>query len=298
MSVVNSAGYILVNSLPKSGTHLLERALMVLGIENRESNRPLHRRLTDRLGLTSPSFIEHRSASRWSRVHFDGQNYVPDGLHTIPVGVFSPLYVSEDTMLRWLEPMAESSFIKGHLPFDPALDGLLKRRSVRAITILRDPRAVVASMVPYVLNAGNFKHGLQKTFASMSPEERIDFVIQGGVTGSGQSVISLADAFTSVLNWENSEHCLVVRFEDLVGMRGGGSAEAQNEALNAIAGHLGIEMSDQLRQKFDKIFDPSSPTFRGGKIDGWRERLTPGQSSRIVEAIGRELFTRAGYVVA
>lgn len=296
-STMPPTGYVLVNSLPKSGTHLLERALMLLGVTNREATRSLPRRVTDRLGLSAPPFIEHRSARRWSRVHLQGERYGPDAGHSIPVGVFSPIYVPAPVMVSWLRPAVSGAFVKAHLPYDPGLATLFDQTGTRPITILRDPRAVVASMVPYVLDAGNFRHGLKQEFQMRSEEERIDFVIEGGTAQNGQPLLSLAEAFASVLDWSRHPGSLVVRFEDLVGPRGGGSAEALEVTLEAITGHLGIALTPEIRARMDEVFDPNSPTFRGGRVDGWRERLSPGQVARIEAAVGPELFARAGYAV-
>ncbi len=288
----------LVNSLPKSGTHLLERALMLLGLRNWEATRSFPRRVTDRLGLTPPSSIQHRAAATWERARLRTPNYSPDAKHMIPIGVFSPCYFDEASFSKWISRRPSESLLKAHLPYHPDTARLLDEFGVRPVTIIRDPRAVAASMIQYVLDARHWKHFLQDHFDNLSEDQRVDFVVDGGISQPhGVPVLPLAQAFSSVLDWGQHTGNLMIRFEDLVGPHGGGTAEAMETTLIRIADHLNIDMTAEMKARMDVVFDPSSPTFRGGQIDGWRKRLTPHQVSMIEDRLGPELFARAGYAL-
>ena len=292
-------GGVIVNSLPKSGTHLLERGLMILGLRNWHTTRGKFRRVTDRIGITPPPFLAHLTVERWNRAHFQTSQPRPSGNKLVPIGVFSPEYLDPRTVSKWIAPRTPSSFVKAHIPYSAAFAEVINScPNVRAITIIRDPRAVAASMIPYVLNAKQWKHSLQDYFETLTNEQRVDFVLNGGYADPpGLTVLSLATAFENVLDWQKHAGSLVIRFEDLVGEQGGGSFAAQVDTFEAITDHLGIALTPEMRARMDEVFDPSSPTFRGGRIDSWRERLSPGQVARIEAALGPELFARAGYAV-
>lgn len=287
---------VLVNSLPKSGTHLLEKALMVLGGAARENGRTVLERATDKIGLTPPPFLDRRTAGRWGRLrgygHRDHRAHPTD----VPVGVFSPYFVPRLTFENWLQNRPLTSFGKAHVPFSQCAIEAFDATQTNAITILRDPRAVAASMIPYVLDARNWDHHLRPFYETLTEDERVDFSIHGGYANPpGLPVKSLNDAFESVLNWDQHVGTLIIKFEDLVGPQGGGTIDAQTACFQAIAAHLDVHMNDELWAKVGQVFDPSSPTFRGGRIDGWRDRLTTSQIARIEASLDPALIRRAGY---
>jgi hypothetical protein len=287
---------VLVNSLPKSGTHLLEKALMVLGGAARENSRSFVTRATDKIGLTPPPFLDRRTAGRWGRLRGYGNRDQRIDHTDVPVGVFSPYFIPRSAFEVWLRNRPLSAFGKAHVPFSPTAMLACDATQTKTITILRDPRAVAASMIPYVLDARNWNHYLRPFYDTLTEEERVDFTIHGGYANPpGLPVKSLNDAFESVLNWDQHDATLIVTFEDLVGPQGGGTIHAQSACLEAIAAHLEIPMSKDLKSKMEQVFDPSSPTFRGGRIDAWRDRLTAGQIARIEASIDPALMQRAGY---
>ena len=287
---------VLVNSLPKSGTHLLEKALMVLGGAARENGRTVLERATDKIGLTPPPFLDRRTAGRWGRLRGYGNREQSVHPTDVPVGVFSPYSVPRSVFENWLRNRPLTAFGKAHVPFSPAAIEAFDATQTKAITILRDPRAVAASMIPYVLDARNWNHYLRPFYETLTEAERVDFTIQGGYANPlGLAVKSLNDAFESVLIWDQHDGTLIIKFEDLVGPQGGGTADAQFACVQAIAAHLNVPMTDDLWAKVSQVFDPSSPTFRGGRIDGWRDRLTPSQIARVEASLDPALMRRAGY---
>lgn len=91
---------------------------------------------------------------------------------------------------------------------------------------------------------------------------------------------------TSVLNtdienslaWYNDANVLVIRFEDLVGPEGGGSAEIQTNTVVQVANALNIHLSaEKLQYICDNLFGvdtgykPGWGTFNNGQIGKWRK---------------------------
>jgi hypothetical protein len=94
-------------------------------------------------------------------------------------------------------------------------------------------------------------------------------------------VIGLADAYRSVAAWSGSTRCTLVRFEDLVGEAGGGSATRQHEAVRSIGRGLGLDLDhESIVGVCKRAFDPGSRTFRRGRVGSFRDELSPAQRAR------------------
>src|ERR1700678_628851 len=63
-------------------------------------------------------------------------------------------------------------------------------------------------------------------------------------------------------------------FEELVGPEGGGSAEAQAQAITRISDFLGVAGADP-RDVAGRLFNPDAFSFYRGQIGGWGTPFTP-----------------------
>jgi hypothetical protein len=99
-----------------------------------------------------------------------------------------------------------------------------------------------------------------------------------------------------MIAWQNEPNCLFVRFEDLIGEKGGGSDERQTDTIKRIASYLGIPCDRNIDGKIKAIYDPSARTFRSGKIDGWKTSLD-GESIELLNKYCQPLCQEAGYEV-
>jgi hypothetical protein len=76
--------------------------------------------------------------------------------------------------------------------------------------------------------------------------------------------------------WQTDPRVLIVRFEELVGARGGGSQESQLAAGHRIADHLGLDLSDdQIVVAMDAAYRPDGGQFRRGQVGAWRDEMPP-----------------------
>lgn len=164
-----------------------------------------------------------------------------------------------------------------HLPYKPRFEEAVAGCGARLVFLVRDPRDVAVSEVHYALSRPGIP-GHQALRQQPDLHSRLRLVIQGG-----DGLLPLAVRLARFEGWLRADP-LLVRFEDLVGPEGGGTAEAQLETLQQIFSHLqtpvdGQELID-LRQR---VFSEASPTFRRGRIGGWRDDFSPEL---------RELFDR------
>nr|VFK19046.1 MAG: Sulfotransferase family protein [Candidatus Kentron sp. LPFa] len=283
---------VLVNSLPKSGTHLLTRTVEVFGYREYGATLNHTEKMLNALGLGIPKYLIYRQA----------KNSLKKGKVTtenkIGIGAFSPYFVNKATFEYWLDAIPYGQYIQGHIPFTPELATIIAKLNYFHLFIIRDPRAVIASLIPFILDSQSARmgtHFLQDDFREMSQDQRLRFILEGGTAQkAGVKVESFADVYRSMLAWRDDPDCLLVRFEDLVGEQGGGNADKQEKAVKGITKYMGIEFDGNIRSKLTKIYDTSSRTFRIGKIDGWKDSMDAESVAHLTEYC-EPLRNEAGY---
>ena len=241
---------VFLNSLPKAGTNLLARALELLGYAQTGT-------MDASLVLSSSFESKVRRLLSWS---------LRQGCL---VGIDMPVEVSSAFVDRVLRGASENCFVAGHVGYTADLLERVKRMDFAPVVMLRDPRAVLSSFVHYV--SENSDHPLHPDFSRMSMEDRYRYGLQGCLLKK-VTLQPLVIRCRALQPWVDDPAVLCLRFEDLVGPRGGGDESAQKEALVNLAGFLGgdIGVVDSLA---DQVFGPGRHTFRKGKVDAWRDEI-------------------------
>lgn len=238
---------VLANSMPKSGTHLLTSLLDSL-----------------------------------PKLRFGGQ-------------VVS--YLGQDTvnereeykhLIRRLRFLRDSHYIGGHLTYDPAVERAIAEAGVLMVTILRDPRSHILSLAHYLLSNRHVPGRDWVTDRYPDMDSLLPVLVRGiGVPGIEPYMPDVGQRFSRYSAWSESDAGIVVRFEDLVGARGGGDDDRQEEVTHEILAYLGYARSDvATRDVPGRIFSTNSATFRTGQIDTWRHEL-PGD-------LAEETYDRCG----
>jgi hypothetical protein len=237
---------IFVNSIPKAGTHLLAAEL-----DNFRSlqNSRLHLK-NQQLRLPGPRTPEAHSRFDIAKI------------------------------AREIGTVRGGQYFTAHLFWSEELERLLLEQGVRTIFMARDPRAILVSRLHYTLALK--RHWLNaylvENFAS--DEARYHFLLDGHP--GDPFVLPVVHLLKGHIPWTTSPTTLTVKFEDLVGERGGGSAQAKLEALRRIADHCGLP-TDEL-DRFAASAAKATPTLRRGKSDTWRSELP----KPIAERVNRE----------
>lgn len=135
-------------------------------------------------------------------------------------------------------------YMSGHLNWSQSMREMASQNDVQTLLIMRDPRDVVCSFVPYVADKSP-DHRLHQHFKSLKDrEQQLLTAIQGSDGSAGGSAFGgIRKHLEGFWPWIEDPSCLVVRFEDLVGPKGGGDASAQLSTLKKIAAHLGIQIA-------------------------------------------------------
>jgi len=75
----------------------------------------------------------------------------------------------------------------------------------------------------------------------------------------------------SITPWESADNFILLKFEDLVGPKGGGSLESQHQSIHKILTHLNIQNKD-VEWIADNAFGKSG-TFRKGQLGKWKTEM-------------------------
>ena len=250
---------ILVNSIPKAGTHLLTNVLqefpkvMLTGLHIRMSqvHRPIVPRVTEADFQLDPEAFRRRLLS----------------VHSGQVAT-------------------------AHLPWRPEIEPILQEIQIRSIFLIRDPRDIVVSQIYYRL--GLRRHRLHHRMKSdfHSDAERLMACITGMPPHKGGDQIpGIGERIAQRMGWTHAPNCHVTRFEDLVGARGGGDPSAQRREIKALAAHFGRPLTDEAVERLiHRLALCKSFTFRRGLIGDWQNHFTEEHNAAFKEHAGRFLI--------
>lgn len=260
---------LLINSLPKSGTNLLEKFAIISGYKESRVN-----------------FSSTNIYGNYSNIKKILRGPLVLGDHT-RVGLDTNACVRDRWLVKQLSKIKLGEYGTGHMPYTTKLDYLLRDLSV--IQIVRDPRAVIVSWAKYV---SNMKwHYLYNSLHRKPLTEQITIIIDGGEYG-GVYVEGFNNVLLDVLGWKNSNNACLVRYEDLVGPQGGGSDDDQRYMISELIDFIDVDVDVDCVA--DSIYG-GTKTFRQGKINAWMSELDDKLVVRLTEEF--ELFCREmGYV--
>jgi hypothetical protein len=121
--------------------------------------------------------------------------------------------------------------------------------------------------------------------------------IDACIAGVDGKIPALSDVLEHFSGWLNVREFVVVRFEDLVGKRGGGDDERQRESVTAILQHIDLDLDEnRLRSIIEEVARRNTSTKRTGQIDSWRRELTGAQLALFSDGRLGELMKNYGYV--
>ncbi len=285
---------VFINSLPKSGTHLLAQAIEIFGYEEHFKEQV---NLQDEWQLETPRFLTYQWVMKVLKKE-QKTSQTEDSQGKIGIGAAaSDFYVETSALKRWLNLIKPGKYILGHVPQTPLLNPLLADINYHHFFIIRDPRAVFVSNFSFIFDARKvgFQHLLKDDLAPLSESERFNFLLNGGYAKeAGVQIRSFAERYRSMLAWRDEPGCLFLHFEDLVGEGGGGSYEKQEEVMKKIALHLGVSFDDNIYAKIKEVYNPNARTFRKGKIDSWKSLMDAEKIQKLIEYC-EPLCEKAGY---
>jgi len=249
---------VFINSIPKAGTNLVAKCLDLAGFL--QAAHIGGKEVKSRIARLFRRFLDRPLI---------GSGYI--------VGINFPREVRRSKVNTLLKATQDRRYITAHVGYTEDMICAVKRYGFRVIVVVRDPRAVVASMVPYVLRSRG--HPLHALFLNLKVEERYRIAYEG-YTDEKLFFPSIATRYLAVEPWVKDKDVLVVKFEDFVGPKGGGSDDKQTETLKQICSHIGIPLGliPKIKQE---LFGPGRSTFRKGQTDLWKEEIPMGLQERM-----------------
>jgi hypothetical protein len=250
---------VFINTIPKSGTHLLIKLLELLGY-TRRTDMLLNSHLGDFWPYCAPDEILSETG-QFVNASYLGGTWAS---RISPENLFSIINTNLSS-LHWPE------FFAGHHLFLEATAAALAERRIRMLIIFRDPRSVAVSHAHWVMASEG--HPLQRYYASLTPEQRVASSFTGfsaSLEGCPGGVLPLMRRYRNMANWLDYKWAYAVRYRELVGKAGGGTDEEQYETIKKILAWLPpIEAEQDIASLAERLFGGTS-TFRKGTIDAWK----------------------------
>lgn len=206
--------------------------------------------------------------------------------------------------IRWkIGSAPDGAIVRSHLMCTDEIKSILADESCKQFFIYRDLRDVAVSLVHWVLKEPRiFLHDIYKQLPSF--DERLMSSIQGvpigSPFGSNFSQPSIGQDFSRWNGWIDDPDTLAIRFEDLVGERGGGDEDKRLHTISRILEHLEVNLSQsEIESRFSSMsMDPSeSPTFiKGdkGQIGNWKNYFNESHKEEFKKTAGG-LLVMLGY---
>jgi len=168
---------------------------------------------------------------------------------------------------------------------------LIKKYDIRTVFVYRDPRDQAVSLA-YYLHRMNPR--ARQMFANnlfnlgigderLSREELLTLIIS-----------KLPESYAFFMPLADEENILAIRFEDLVGTKGGGSDEASLRTIEQITEKLLGTIDEKRIQTVAHSLFGGTMTFRKGKIGQWKDEFTEEQKALCKEVAG-QLLIDLGY---
>ena len=253
---------LFANSFPKSGTHLLTQILEGFA------------RLGPAVISGLPAIVTYQGNTGYER--------------------------PPQEILADLNRLLPADIAYGHLHAQPEVVSHLNQPGFATYFILRDPRDVVVSHVHYITEMEpNHIHHRYYTEGLHTFDERLRTSIQG-IPDPNIPFPDIAARFQPFLGWLDQAQVLTLRYEDFITDRDGSLGKVLDHAVQAGFPLGGKKNTAQLTRQAalqvlaDSIDPQRSPTFRSGKIGGWKEKFSD-ENTHLFKEISGDLLMRLGY---
>ena len=168
-----------------------------------------------------------------------------------------------------------------HEHYSPEFEQFIDESGGSIILIIRDPRDMVVSLAHMIQTSKkNPKDtiALEPLLLDLIEARKQNYIPWGNdIHDKYLSIreIGSCNYFQLFLPYMRFKKCLTIRFENLVGEKGGGSFEKQFATIQQIAEHIGRPITvTRILEICDQLFGATA-TFREGKIGAWQKYFTP-----------------------
>jgi len=283
----NNKNNVVCITIPKCGTHLLMKCLKLLDLKN----AALKNNHVVRIFQEAPLRERMREAIEINKKM--APNYYKGILHVPSVGGL-PQHI-----INRINSASGRAYVD-HWPYTRKSELFFDQHTKANFFVIRDPRDMIISMAFYIHNGlDGLKIGVNDIILDLIDGRKKHFVPWGvGVNLAYPLIYDLGvtEFYKLYLPWMKVEKFYTVKFENLVGAKGGGSDEVQLLEIKNIAKHLDLKLNNnQAKNVIEKLFGKSM-TFREGQIGSWKKYFTPEMKAAYKKAPGAcELLIALGY---
>lgn len=276
-------------------TYALRRARRLIG---KRVQYALMRNITSR-GANEKRLISEGPRVLANSIPKAGTNLLSRLMRMMPNTVDRWTYHIDETLSgieRQLRAVRHGQVVTSHFPWSADIASIVGELDFRVLLIVRDPRDIAISNVNYVTRM-DFSHPLHPALAALPDDNaRLLAMIEPPLEiMAGLPEVWKNEGLATFLPWLEEPNCLIVRFEDLVGEKGGGSDARQIETKREIAGHIGASLDEsQLKLMAQNLFGSGSRTFHKGQIGNWRTEFSP-EATAAFKRQSSEALMKFGY---
>lgn len=188
-----------------------------------------------------------------------------------------------------------------HAIYNPAHEHFLIDNNCAVFFVYRDPRDQIISSFFWMKKSLDFWPWM----ANIEMDEFISYMISDGnyfniskyysifnlpKKNSYLDFHGIADVYNSYIPWKNIPGICNIRFEDLIGERGGGNNLKQDETIQNICHHVGIQLTPNLLNHVKTSLFGGTWTFREGQIGSWKKHFTEEHKKVFKEIAGQLLI--------
>ncbi|MEM8828696.1 MAG: sulfotransferase domain-containing protein [Cyanobacteria bacterium P01_G01_bin.19] len=202
--------------------------------------------------------------------------------------------------LRWkIGSAPDCSIVRSHLMHCPEVLSVLQEFDCKVFFIYRDLRDVAVSHARWITKEERiFLHNIYAQYSSFDEQlmSSIKGVPLGSPLGSNVSQPDIGSDFARWQGWIGDRNTIAVKFEDLVGERGGGSEAKRLELVGKILDRLEVNLTPtQIEAQFRScaLNPEESHTFKkGGKgsIGGWKNAFNDSHKKEFKKVAGQTLI--------
>lgn len=181
--------------------------------------------------------------------------------------------------------LLENPGIKTTAHLTKNFEPLRNNNSVKRILVVRDLRDVCISAVYWLRKNDWYSYAIDHSnFYKMEIDDQLSYMID--LEHDEYSIKSFA---RRAILWMNTPGVLTVRFEDIVGEKGGGSKELQIQTLKNIADYLEVAVSQEILEYVSDNLWGGGGTFRIGKKNNWKTQFNEKNKILVQQVLGEEL---------
>lgn len=202
--------------------------------------------------------------------------------------------------IRWkLGSVPNDSIVRCHLMYSQEILDIFNEHRCKLLFIYRDLRDLAVSHARWVTKEKQiFLHNVYQQLPSFDHQlmNSIVGVPLGTPFGSNLSQPNIFQDFSRWQGWLYNPDALAIKFEDLVGERGGGCEEKRLQIIGQIMDHLQVSISpEEIKAKYGSYaMNPEeSHTFqKGGRgsIGGWKQYFNEEHKAEFKKIAGRLLI--------